>query len=81
MFPNLEDAPEAAHCEVADEDIFQRMQEQSQGDMSWKKMMVFMRKVTSQEFSPSSPSTDVPEGTFSRVFISLVEKMCGAISF
>ena len=31
--PNLEDAPEAAHCGVADEDIFRRMQEHSQGDM------------------------------------------------
>ena len=28
-----EDAPEAAHCGVADEDIFWRMQEHSQGDM------------------------------------------------
>ena len=33
MFPNLEDAPEAAHCGVTDEDIFRRMQEHSQGDM------------------------------------------------
>ena len=33
MFPNLEDAPEAAHCGVTDEDIFWRIQEHSQGDM------------------------------------------------
>jgi len=33
LFPNLEDAPEVAHCGVADEDIFRRMQEHSQGDM------------------------------------------------
>jgi len=33
LFPNLEDAPEAAHCGIADEDIFRRMQEHSQGDM------------------------------------------------
>ena len=33
MFPNLEDAPEAAHYGVADEDIFRRMLEYSQGDM------------------------------------------------
>ena len=33
LFSNLEDAPEAAHCGVADEDIFRRMQEHSQGDM------------------------------------------------
>ena len=31
LFPNLEDAPEVAHCGVADEDIFRRMQEHSQG--------------------------------------------------
>ena len=31
LFPNLKDAPEAAHCGVADEDIFRRMQEHSQG--------------------------------------------------
>ena len=31
--PNLEDAPEAAHCGVTDDDIFQRMQVHSQGDM------------------------------------------------
>ena len=36
MFPNLEDAPEAAHCGVADEDIFRRMQKHSQGDMILK---------------------------------------------
>ena len=33
LFPNLEDSPEATHCGVADKDIFQRMQEHSQGDM------------------------------------------------
>ena len=33
LFPNLEDASEAAHYGVADEDIFRRMQEHSQGDM------------------------------------------------
>jgi len=33
LFPNLKDAPKAAHCGVADEDIFRRMQEHSQGDM------------------------------------------------
>jgi len=33
LFPNMEDAPKAAHCEVVDEDIFWRMQEHSQGDM------------------------------------------------
>jgi len=33
LFPNLKDAPEVAHCEVADKDIFRRMQEHSQGDM------------------------------------------------
>ena len=33
LFSNLEDAPEAAHCGVADEDIFQRMKEHSQGDI------------------------------------------------
>ena len=36
MFSNLKDAPEAAHCGVADEDIFRRMQEHSQGDMILK---------------------------------------------
>ena len=36
LFPNLEDAPEAAHCGVADEDIFRRMQEHSQGDIILK---------------------------------------------
>ena len=36
LFPNLEDAPEAVHCGVADEDIFWRMQEHSQGDMIFK---------------------------------------------
>ena len=30
---NLEDTPKVAHCRVADEDIFRRMQEHSQGDM------------------------------------------------
>ena len=33
MFPDLEGTPEAAHCGVADEDIFCRMQEHSQGDL------------------------------------------------
>jgi len=33
LFLNLKDAPEAAHCRVTDENIFRRMQEQSQGDM------------------------------------------------
>ena len=33
LFPNLEDAPEAAHCRVADKDVFRRMQEHSQRDM------------------------------------------------
>ena len=33
LFPNLEGTPEAAHCGVADEDIFRRMQEHSQGDL------------------------------------------------
>jgi len=33
LFSNLEDAPKVAHCGVADEDIFWRMQEHSQGDM------------------------------------------------
>jgi len=36
LFPNLEDALEAAHYGVVDEDIFQRMQEHSQGDMVMK---------------------------------------------
>jgi len=31
LFPNLEDAPEAADCGVADEDIFQRMKKHAQG--------------------------------------------------
>ena len=29
----MENIPEAAHCGVADEDIFRRMQENSQGDL------------------------------------------------
>ena len=33
LFPDLEGTPEAAHCRVADEDIFCRMQEHSQGDL------------------------------------------------
>ena len=33
LFPNLEDAPEAAHCGVADEEIFRRMKEHAQGDI------------------------------------------------
>ena len=33
LFPDLEGTPEAAHCGVADEDIFRRMQEHSQGDL------------------------------------------------
>ena len=33
LFSNMEDAPEVAHWGVADEDIFRRMQEHSQGDM------------------------------------------------
>ena len=33
LFPNLEDAPEAAHCGVIDEDIFWRMKEHAQGDI------------------------------------------------
>ena len=33
LFPNLEDGPKAAHRGVADEDIFRRMQEHSQGDI------------------------------------------------
>jgi len=33
LFPNLEDAPEAAHCGVADEKIFRRMKEHAQGDI------------------------------------------------
>jgi len=33
LFPNLEDAPEAAHYGVADEDIFWRMKEHAQGDI------------------------------------------------
>jgi len=33
LFSNLEDAPEAAHCGVADEDIFWRMKEHAQGDI------------------------------------------------
>ena len=33
LFPNLKDAPEVTHRGVADDDIFQRMQEHSQRDM------------------------------------------------
>jgi len=33
LFPDLEGTPEAAHCGFADEDIFRRMQEHSQGDL------------------------------------------------
>ena len=33
LFPDMENTPEAAHCGVADEDIFRRMQEHSQGDL------------------------------------------------
>jgi len=33
MFPNLENAPEEAHCGVADEDIFQKMRQHAQEDI------------------------------------------------
>ena len=33
LFPNMEDAPEAAHYGVADEYIFRRMKEHGQGDI------------------------------------------------
>ena len=33
LFPDMKNTPEAAHCGVADEDIFRRMQEHSQGDL------------------------------------------------
>ena len=33
LFPNLEDAPGAAHYGVADEDIFRRMKKHAQGDI------------------------------------------------
>ena len=33
LFPDMEKAPEAAHCGVADEDIFDRIQKHSQGDL------------------------------------------------
>jgi len=33
LFPNLEDAPKAAHYGVADEEIFRRMKEHAQGDI------------------------------------------------
>ena len=31
LFPDMENTPEAAHCGVADEDIFRQMQKHSQG--------------------------------------------------
>ena len=34
LVPDLEGTPEAAHCEVADEDIFRRIQEHSQGNLN-----------------------------------------------
>ena len=33
LFPDMENTPKAAHCGVADEDIYRRMQEYSQGDL------------------------------------------------
>ena len=33
LFPDMENAPEASHCGVADEDIFDQMQKHSQGDL------------------------------------------------
>jgi len=81
LFPNLKDAPEAAHCGVTDEDIFRRMQEHSQGDMILEEDDGIYEKVTFSGVSITSSSIDVPEGTFGRFFIGLVEEVCGAISF
>ena len=36
FFPDMEGTPEAAHYGVADEDIFRRMQDYSQGDLIWE---------------------------------------------
>ena len=36
LFPNMEDAPKAAHRGVANEDIFRRMKEHTQGDTGRK---------------------------------------------
>ena len=35
----------------------------------------------SQEFSSSGPSTDIPEGTFGRHSVGLIEEVCRAVSF
>ena len=82
LFPNLKDAPEAAHCGLVDEDFFRRMQEHSQGDMIleeddgiYEKGDIF-RSFHHQARRPMSQ-----KATFGRVFISLVEEMCGAIFF
>ena len=59
--PDLKGTPEAAHCGVADEDIFRRMQEHSQGDL----ILEEGNRPYSSEFPPPGSSTDVPEGTSS----------------
>jgi len=47
----------------------------------WKKMVGFMRRVTFSGVFIIRPVNQCPESTFGRVFISLAQEMCGAISF
>ena len=74
----LKDAPGTAHYGVADEDIFRRMQEQSQGDIileendgTYEKGDI-LRSFHHQARRPMSQKA---------LSIGLVEEMYGAISF
>ena len=81
LFPNLEGTPEAAHCGVANEDIFRRMQEHSQGDLILKEdngpyeKGDILRSFHHQACRPTSW-----KALLAGFFNGLAEEMRGAIS-
>ena len=81
MFPNLDDAPETAHCGVADEDIFQRMQEHSQGDMILKEDDgPYEKGDILWSFHHQARRSLSRKALLASFFNGLAEEMCAALS-
>ena len=73
---------EAAHCGVADEDIFRRMEEHSQGDMILEEDDgPYEKGDILWSFHHQARRLMSQKALLADFFIGLVEEMCGAISF
>jgi len=82
MFPNLEDAPEAAHCGVADKEIFQRMKEHAQGDIILEEDDgIYEKGDILRSFHHQARQPMSRKALLAGFFIGLVEEICGAIAF